>query len=98
MRLATFNLLHGRSLTDGLVDSDRLAAAIGALDADVLALQEVDRDQRRSGNLDLTAIAARALDAPTTASPPPSSAPPANSSARCATTTTATANPATASG
>ncbi|MCW3818651.1 endonuclease/exonuclease/phosphatase family protein [Micromonospora sp. DR5-3] len=64
MRLATFNLLHGRSLTDGLVDPDRLAAAVTALDADVLALQEVDRDQSRSGNLDLTAIAARALDAP----------------------------------
>ncbi|MET8202335.1 endonuclease/exonuclease/phosphatase family protein [Micromonospora taraxaci] len=64
MRLATFNMLHGRSLTDGLVDSDRLTAAIGALDADVLALQEVDRDQHRSGNLDLTAIAARALHAP----------------------------------
>ncbi|MCL7458068.1 endonuclease/exonuclease/phosphatase family protein [Micromonospora echinofusca] len=63
MRLATFNLLHGRSLADGLVDPDRLTAAVTALDADVLALQEVDRDQSRSGNLDLTAIAARALDA-----------------------------------
>ncbi|MBQ1076005.1 endonuclease/exonuclease/phosphatase family protein [Micromonospora sp. C31] len=63
MRLATFNLLHGRSLTDGLVDPDRLTAAVTALDADVLALQEVDRDQSRSGKLDLTAIAARALDA-----------------------------------
>ncbi|MEV0808814.1 endonuclease/exonuclease/phosphatase family protein [Micromonospora sp. NPDC050200] len=64
MRLATFNLLHGRSLTDGLVDPDRLTAAVQALDVDILALQEVDRDQSRSGNLDLTAIAARALDAP----------------------------------
>ncbi|MEH0938508.1 endonuclease/exonuclease/phosphatase family protein [Micromonospora psammae] len=64
MRLATFNLLHGRSLTDGLVDPDRLTAAVKALDADVLALQEVDRDQSRSGNLDLTALAARALGAP----------------------------------
>lgn len=64
MRLATFNLLHGRSLTDGLVDPDRLTAAVNALDADILALQEVDRDQSRSGNLDLTAVAARALDAP----------------------------------
>ncbi|PZG04403.1 endonuclease [Micromonospora craterilacus] len=63
MRLATFNLLHGRSLTDGLVDPARLAAAVNALDADVLALQEVDRDQSRSGNLDLTAIAAQAMDA-----------------------------------
>ncbi len=64
MRLATFNLLHGRSLADGLVDPVRLAAAVTALDADVLALQEVDRDQSRSGNLDLTAIAAQALGAP----------------------------------
>ncbi|WDZ83154.1 endonuclease/exonuclease/phosphatase family protein [Micromonospora cathayae] len=64
MRLATFNLLHGRSLTDGLVDPDRLAAAVTALDADILALQEVDRDQSRSGGLDLTAIAARACGAP----------------------------------
>ncbi|MGK5523302.1 endonuclease/exonuclease/phosphatase family protein, partial [Micromonospora sp. URMC 107] len=55
MRLATFNLLHGRSLADGLVDPDRLTAAVTALDADVLALQEVDRDQSRSGKLDLTA-------------------------------------------
>ncbi|RGC66555.1 Endonuclease/Exonuclease/phosphatase family protein [Micromonospora sp. MW-13] len=64
MRLATFNLLHGRSLTDGLVDPDRLTAAVTTLDADILALQEVDRDQTRSGNLDLTTIAARALNAP----------------------------------
>lgn len=63
MRLATFNLLHGRSLTDGLVDPRRLTAAVAALDADVLALQEVDRNQSRSGNLDQTAIAADALDA-----------------------------------
>ncbi|MCZ7423088.1 endonuclease/exonuclease/phosphatase family protein [Verrucosispora sp. WMMA2121] len=64
MRLATFNLLHGRSLADGLVDPARLAAAVAALDADVLALQEVDRDQSRSGHLDLTAIAAQAVGAP----------------------------------
>lgn len=64
MRLATFNLLHGRSPQDDLVDGARLAAAVAALDADVLALQEVDRDQSRSGHLDLTTIAARALDAP----------------------------------
>lgn len=64
MRLVTFNLLHGRSPADGLVDADRLAAAVTTLDADILALQEVDRDQSRSGHLDLTAVAARALDAP----------------------------------
>ncbi|MEO3819467.1 endonuclease/exonuclease/phosphatase family protein [Plantactinospora sp. B24E8] len=64
MRLATFNLLHGRSPHDGLVDETRLAATVAALDADILALQEVDRDQSRSNHLDLTAIAAQALDAP----------------------------------
>ncbi|MFB9238302.1 endonuclease/exonuclease/phosphatase family protein [Plantactinospora siamensis] len=64
MRLATFNLLHGRSISDGLVDPNRLTTAVHALDADILALQEVDRDQSRSGHLDLTAVAARALDAP----------------------------------
>ena len=63
MRFATFNLLHGSSPEDGLVDPGRLAAAVRDLDADVLALQEVDRDQSRSGGLDQTAIAARALGA-----------------------------------
>ncbi|MFC6021188.1 endonuclease/exonuclease/phosphatase family protein [Plantactinospora solaniradicis] len=64
MRLATFNLLHGRSPHDGLVDETRLSTAVANLDADVLALQEVDRDQSRSNHLDLTSIAAQAMDAP----------------------------------
>jgi endonuclease/exonuclease/phosphatase family metal-dependent hydrolase len=64
VRLATFNVLHGRSLHDGAVDAGRIAAAVTALDADVLGLQEVDRAQPRSGRLDLTAIAADALNAP----------------------------------
>jgi endonuclease/exonuclease/phosphatase family metal-dependent hydrolase len=64
VRLATWNVLHGRSRQDGRVDLDRFAAAIGELDADVLALQEVDRAQPRSHGVDLTALAARALDAP----------------------------------
>nr|WP_296071424.1 endonuclease/exonuclease/phosphatase family protein [uncultured Actinoplanes sp.] len=64
MRLATFNLLHGRSLSDGTVHAGRVAAAVADLDADVLGLQEVDKAQPRSGLLDLTAIAAEALDAP----------------------------------
>ncbi|GAA0807301.1 endonuclease/exonuclease/phosphatase family protein [Spirilliplanes yamanashiensis] len=63
MRLATFNLLHGRSLTDGRVDADRVSAAVAALDADILGLQEVDHGQPRSGHLDLTALAADALGA-----------------------------------
>ncbi|WP_346621592.1 endonuclease/exonuclease/phosphatase family protein [Blastococcus montanus] len=63
MRIATFNLLHGRSLDDGRVDVDRLAAAVKTLDADVLGLQEVDRDQPRSLGADLTAVAAEAMGA-----------------------------------
>ena len=64
MRIATFNILHGRSPEDGRVDVDRLAAAVTRLDADVLGLQEVDRDQPRSLGADLTAVAAEAMGAP----------------------------------
>ncbi len=64
MRLATFNILHGRSPADGQVDLDRFAAAVRSLDADVLGLQEVDRDQPRSHGADLTAVAADAMGAP----------------------------------
>jgi endonuclease/exonuclease/phosphatase family metal-dependent hydrolase len=64
VRLATFNLLHGRSPHDGLVVADRVTAAVTNLDADILGLQEVDRGQPRSGHLDLTALAADALNAP----------------------------------
>lgn len=63
MKLATFNILSGRSLLDGRIDHDRFGQAIEALDADVVALQEVDRAQPRSGGADLTALAAQALGA-----------------------------------
>ncbi len=63
MRIATFNILHGRSLDDGRVDLERLAGAVKTLDADVLGLQEVDRDQPRSLGADLTAVAAEAMGA-----------------------------------
>lgn len=63
MRIATFNILHGRSVHDGSVELDRLADSIKRLDADVLALQEVDLDQPRSGKADLTAVAAEAMGA-----------------------------------
>jgi endonuclease/exonuclease/phosphatase family metal-dependent hydrolase len=65
MRLATFNILHGRSLRDGVVRLDRLVDAVRTLDADILALQEVDRDQPRSHLADLTAVAAEAMGAVT---------------------------------
>jgi len=63
MRMATFNILHGRSVHDGLVHRDRLVDAIRQLDPDILALQEVDLDQPRSGMADLTAVAAVAMEA-----------------------------------
>ncbi len=63
MRVATFNILNGRSPVDDRVDVDRFAAAVKALDADVLALQEVDRNQPRSAHADLTAVAAEAMGA-----------------------------------
>ena len=66
MRLVTFNVLHGAALDDGVVDLDRFAAAIAALDPDVLALQEVDRGQDRSHRADLAAVAAQAMGAAST--------------------------------
>lgn len=63
MRLVTFNILNGRSLHDHDVDPAVLAAAVKELDPDVLALQEVDRNQVRSNRADLTAIAAEAMGA-----------------------------------
>jgi endonuclease/exonuclease/phosphatase family metal-dependent hydrolase len=63
MRVATFNILHGRSLTDDRVSVGTLADAVRGMDADVLALQEVDRNQPRSHGADLTAVAAEAMGA-----------------------------------
>lgn len=62
MRIATFNILHGRTVGDG-VDVDRLRACVRELDPDILALQEVDLEQDRSGRADLTAAAGEAMGA-----------------------------------
>ncbi|MDY6995623.1 MAG: endonuclease/exonuclease/phosphatase family protein [Actinomycetota bacterium] len=62
MKLVTFNILHGR--TPGAdVDLGRFAQCVADLDADILALQEVDAVQPRSGLADLTALAAEAMGA-----------------------------------
>lgn len=63
MRVVTFNILNGRTPHDHVVDVQVLADAVRDLDADVLALQEVDRSQERSGLADLTAVAAEAMGA-----------------------------------
>ena len=62
-RLATFNVLHGQAADDGEVSNDRLVEACLSLDAHVLCLQEVDRDQARSGVVDQTAAIAEAMGA-----------------------------------
>ena len=60
MRVATFNVLSGRTPGEDHVDAGRFAAAVASLDADLLALQEVDRGQPRSGYVDLAGVAAAA--------------------------------------
>lgn len=61
MRVATLNLMHGRSLSDGVVEAQRLQGAVTSLAADVLGLQEVDRGQPRSHGLHQTQLAAAAM-------------------------------------
>ena len=63
VRIATFNILHGRSPVDDRVDPGRFADAVQSLAADVLCLQEVDRNQPRSLHADLTAVAAEVMGA-----------------------------------
>ncbi|MET7486431.1 endonuclease/exonuclease/phosphatase family protein [Streptomyces sp. NPDC005538] len=71
VRCATFNVLHGRLIQpDGRPAPVRpgdasapLAEAVASLDADVVALQEVDCLQERSGCADQAAVAAYAMGA-----------------------------------
>ncbi|MBA3918761.1 MAG: metallophosphoesterase [Gemmatimonas sp.] len=58
--VATYNIRHGRGM-DGVVDLARTGRAIGALGADVVALQEVDRLVTRSGRVDESAELAAQL-------------------------------------
>jgi endonuclease/exonuclease/phosphatase family metal-dependent hydrolase len=52
LRVATYNLLHGLDIRSGGIDLDAAAEAIAVLDADVVAVQEVDRGLPRSGGCD----------------------------------------------
>lgn len=63
LRLASVNAASGRDLTTGRVDTDRLAAAVAALDADVVAVQEIDHLLPRSAGVDQTAVLAAACGA-----------------------------------
>jgi endonuclease/exonuclease/phosphatase family metal-dependent hydrolase len=63
VRLVTANLLHGTAL-DGEVREAALRDAIQNLATDVLAVQEVDRNQPRSRNVDQPAMIAEASGLP----------------------------------
>ena len=58
--VATYNIRHGRGM-DNVVNLRRTAAALRALNADVIALQEVDRVVQRSGGEDEAAVLGAAL-------------------------------------
>lgn len=62
MRVATINLASGRDVAGRLLPVADLAAAVAALDADVVALQEVDAGAPRSGGVDHAAVVASGAD------------------------------------
>lgn len=72
VRFATFNVLHGRPMRNGRPvavpagsgPEAPLVRAVASLDADVLALQELDRLQERSGRVDQARAAAEGAEAP----------------------------------
>lgn len=61
LRVATWNIFGGRTWDGGRVDLDLTLATLRRLDADVVALQEVDRDLPRSGRVDQARVLAEAL-------------------------------------
>jgi endonuclease/exonuclease/phosphatase family metal-dependent hydrolase len=52
IRIMTYNIHHGEG-TDQLIEIRRIAAVIKEADADIVALQEVDRLTSRSANIDM---------------------------------------------
>ena len=54
LRVATWNIKHGLGM-DGNLDLERIAGVIEGFDADIVALQEVDENVRRSGRIDQAA-------------------------------------------
>jgi endonuclease/exonuclease/phosphatase family metal-dependent hydrolase len=60
LRVAAYNIRHGEGM-DRTLDLDRLAEVIRALDADVVTLQEVDRQTERTGRVDQVGVLAQRL-------------------------------------
>jgi endonuclease/exonuclease/phosphatase family metal-dependent hydrolase len=62
VRVATFNICSGRDPATGAIEPARLKDAVREINADVLALQEVDRGQPRSAYCDQARDAADAME------------------------------------
>jgi endonuclease/exonuclease/phosphatase family metal-dependent hydrolase len=60
LRVAAYNIRHGRGMDDR-VDLERIASVLRSIDADVIALQEVDDRTERTGRVDQVAELARML-------------------------------------
>jgi len=54
LRVVSYNIKHGQGM-DGKIDLERVAAVIARKKPDLVALQEVDKNCRRSGNQDIAA-------------------------------------------
>jgi endonuclease/exonuclease/phosphatase family metal-dependent hydrolase len=61
VRVATFNIHHGEG-PDGKLDLERVAKAIEGFEADLVALQELDRSLPRSGSIDQPAALSNLLE------------------------------------
>lgn len=64
MRILSLNLQHGLDRAGKETSESELRAAVGDLGVDVVALQEVDRGQPRSGGIDQASVVAQALGLP----------------------------------
>jgi len=61
LQVATWNIFGGRTWDGARVDLDLTVATLRRLDADLVALQEVDRDLPRSGRVDQARLLGEAL-------------------------------------
>ncbi|HET8787650.1 MAG TPA: endonuclease/exonuclease/phosphatase family protein, partial [Actinomycetes bacterium] len=62
LTVATWNIFGGRTWEGARVDLDLTLATLRRLDADLVAVQEVDRDQARSHGADQACLLGEALD------------------------------------
>ncbi len=60
LRLFAYNIKHGQGM-DGKIDLERIARVIARENPDLVALQEVDKNCKRSGSVDQAAVLGRLL-------------------------------------